>query len=342
MEKRHLTAASRPQEGWMSSEAASNSAGRDESTVEAIQSVDLPEPVLAVVDAYESAGGERDRFLWHWIYDLLPAFTLSSVPTTHDREVRILKTKLTVLVTLLDDIAETDGDVQTFEAIRRIVRGRGGVDGTAGIDPQAVAFAAELWADIEASLRAAPRQEEFRPIFDYDLDQTMNAMEYARVVNENPTIATLPGARRYGSHNMVVFPYTDVDFMYSPSFDRADFGPTREVLWDLQTMARIGNWLTTWKREVHEGDISSGIVVYALKHGIVSPAELDQSDPEVSEAVVERIERHRVPAMFEAEWRDLHRHVSQQDYATASVDLDALVAGMETVMSHHLAGEGHK
>lgn len=326
----------------MSSEAT-GPAVTDGPAVDTIQGIDLPDEVSAVIASYEAAGGERDRFLWQWIYDLLPSFTLSCVPESRAGAVRVLKTKLTVLVTALDDVAESSGDARTFEALRSVVRG-GGDTGRdeAGVDAEIVGFVEDLWADIEGTLRDAPRYDEFRPVYEYDFEQTLNAMDYARIVNEHPAVATLAGMRRFGSHNMVAFPYADVDLMHSPGFDRADLGPTREVLWDLQTMARIGNWLTTWKREVREGDLSSGVVVYAIQHGLVAPEEVVGPDADSPASVVERIETNRVPALFESEWRQLHRRVSEREFETTSVDLDALVAGMETVMAHHLAGEGHK
>jgi len=327
----------------MASEADDGATTEVDEYVRSVEQVSIPPSIRTIVADYEAAGGERDRFLWRWIYDLLPSFTLSSVPGEYARDVRLLKTKLTILVTLLDDVAESDGDVATFRAICRCVQWPDAPTSVpSGADADLVDFAVALWRSIDADLRRAPRHDAHRSLFDYDFRQVCNAMDYSRLLNDDPSIATVGGARRYDSHNMVVFPYSDVDLMHSPDFDRADIAPTRSVLWDLQTMARIGNWLTTWKREVREGDFSSGVVVYALQQGIVSPEELARGDRSTREAVVERIETHRVEALFEAEWRQLDRRVSNRDVDAESVDLSALVAGFEGVMDHHRASEGYK
>jgi hypothetical protein len=168
--------------------------------------------------------------------------------------------------------------------------------------------------------------------------QTTNAMHYSAVVNRHPRIANLSGARRYDAHNMVMFPYADVDLMYSPSFSLADFGTLRDLLWDLQELARIGNWLTTWEREVREGDYTAGIVVLALEEGIVTPETLQQSP----EAAVAAIQDSDVEARFRQRWRTKHANVRTREFDTESVDLRGLVDGMETVFEYHRASRGHK
>ncbi|MFC7135534.1 hypothetical protein ACFQRB_00735 [Halobaculum litoreum] len=179
-------------------------------------------------------------------------------------------------------------------------------------------------------------------MFGYDLRQALNAMEYSRVLNDHLAMANLGGATHYDAHNMVMFPYADVDVMYSPGFDAGDLGVVRELIWDLQRMARIGNWLTTWEREIGEGDYTAGVVVYALRNGIVTREQLEAATADGDPTAVDRIEAHGVEDVFLAEWRHLHRKVRDRDLTADSVDLDAFAEGMETVMDHHLASEGYK
>jgi hypothetical protein len=307
----------------------------------AVSEVELPGRVDRLVDAYERTFDDRDRFLWEWIYSLFPEFTLSSVPDKHARHVRTQKTVLTMYVTVLDDLLESHGDRQTFREARRLHREGAAPDpSAAGVDSEVAAFVERVWTAFEEGLAEAPRREEFGDVFVYDLDQTVNAVEYSAVVSENPRIANITGARRYDSHNMVMFPYTDVDLMYSPAFELAEFGVLRDMVWDLQEMARIGNWLTTWERELAEGDYSAGVVVTALQEGVVTPAELTGADDH--EPIVERIRAHGIEERFRRRWDRLNRSVRRRGSGADSVDLDALARGMETVLEYHLASEGLK
>jgi hypothetical protein len=304
-----------------------------------IDSVTLPEPVAALADDYDRLYGDRSRFLWQWIYSLFPEFTLSSVTKEHAADVRTGKTVLTMYVTVLDDLVEHHGDRRTFEEARRLARDTATVDQSrAAVDAEQFAFIERLWEVFKETVADAPRHDEFVGIFRYDMRQTLNAMDYSTVVNGNPSIANLSGARRYGAHNMVMFPYADVDLMYSPRFTMSDFGAVRDLLWDLQEMTRIGNWLTTWERELAEGDYTAGVVVMALQEGIVTPDELRQSEDDAIEA----IKNHGIEDRFRRRWRERYRSVRSREFDADSVDLDALVEGMKTVFEYHLASRGYK
>lgn len=64
-------------------------------------------------------------------------------------------------------------------------------------------------------------------------------------------------------------------------------------------MARIGNWLTTWERELTEGDFSSGIVVCAIRRRVITASEAKRGDVD---RLVDRITAHGIEAEFIREW----------------------------------------
>lgn len=327
----------------MSTKATTTTPATEKGYAETIDEVDLPDRVLKFVEEYEAMGGDRDRFVWKWIYSLFPSFTLSSVPQRHLEEVRTQKTIFTIFITLLDDVAEKHGDSWTFDQIYRAVRWpEVEIEERGDADSAVVEFADWIWTDFESALSEAPRYDEFRNVFQYDLRQALNAMDYSRILNEHPLMANLNGAKHYDSHNMVMFPYADIDLMYSPSFKQMDLGVLRELIWDLQKMARIGNWLTTWEREISEGDYTAGVVVYAIQNGLVTREELETAGPEGHQTVIDRIKSYHIEELFLAEWEQLHQKVKERGLEAKSVDLDAFVDGMETVMEHHKASEGHK
>lgn len=306
-----------------------------------IDTVTLPATVREFADEYDRVVGERDRFLWKWIHNLFDEFTLSSVARDAMDTARERKTLLTILITTLDDLAERDGGDAVFGRAQQVPFSS--VD-TAGDAPErrVVSFLADLWAEIESGLQAAPRYAEFAGLFEYDLRQTINAMEYSRVLNDNPAMANRAEAERYDAYNMAMFPYACVDLMYSPTFDRTELGALRSLLCDLQQMARIGNWLTTWERELAEGDFSSGISVCAIRRGVITPAEVVNADEATVEALVDRIKTHGIESEFTREWQIRHRSVRKRTTGLTSVDGDAIVDGLESVMTHHLASDGYK
>lgn len=308
-----------------------------------IGDVTLPPTVQTYADSYDRILGDRDAFLWKWIHNLFDEFTLSSIAPGVRQDVYETKTLLTIFVTVLDDLAELSDERATFDVGRRIpFAAAGDRSDRPDVDDDVVEFLEDLWAEIRAGIEDAPRFEEFADVFEYDLRQTCNAMEYSRLLNHNVSMANRTEAERYDAYNMTVFPYACIDLMYSPTFEREDFGALRSLLCELQQMARIGNWITTWERELAEGDVSSGVVVCALRRGVVSPEEIaDSGDPSVDE-LIERIRSQGIEAEFVREWEIRNKTVRKRTSEIRSVDCEAYVDGIRTVMNHHLASEGSK
>lgn len=312
-------------------------------SVPTIEDVVLPQSLTELVDEYETLVGTRDSYLWRWFYAVAQRFQLSCVSPSNRDEALEQKSMLTMFVTLLDDLAERDGDRATFEEARQIpFPGAHARTERHGVDTAVLEFAQHVWEQFETRLETAPRYEEFARLFRFDFRQVMNAIDYSLVTNEYLDASTLGGCEQYDAHNMVVFAYTDVDLMHSPSFDRTDLSDLREVLWDAQMMGRIGNWVTTWERELEEGDFSSGVIVYALQRGIVTVDELRSDDPDTKAALAERIRDHQVEEYFLTEWETRYSSLKSGRLEATSVDLDAFVEGMKMVMAYHLASRGKK
>lgn len=315
---------------------ATSPGGDDVARITAVRSTALPESIDELAAEYDRRVGDRERFLWKWIHNLFDAFTLPCVPGEHVERVKETKTALTMFVTVLDDLADRHGDCATFEQARRIPHAPETVRRNApGVDADVVEFAETVWSQVTTGVTAAPDHEGYADLFRFDARQVLDAMEYGYVLNENPQMANIAESRHFGPFNMVMFPYADVDLMWSPSFDRAELGNLRSLLLELQSMARIGNWVTTWERELYEDDYTAGVVVDALERGVVT---LDDTPGEAVEAIHE----HDVDGRFEAEWAARYADVLGADHGIESFDADELVRGMHTVMDHHLASAGHK
>jgi len=325
-------------EGWSGPEVGSYT--------QQVNDVMLPPTAQEFADRYAETIGSRDRFLWKWIHNLFDKFTLTSVPSDDRPEVYERKTLLTMLVTVLDDLAESDDDQETFEVARWIPFGVDGESRTSSVSGElndtVLGFLENLWDEIEASIDDAPRYAEFVDVFEYDLRQTFNAMAYSGLLNDNPSIANRAETERHDAYNMSMFPYAAVDLMYSPSFERSELGALRSILCDLQQMARIGNWVTTWERELVEGDISSGVVVCALRRDVIEYEEVLAADEQDVDRLADRIRSQGIESEFTREWELRNRTVRKRTDELDSVDAKQIVNGLETVMNHHLASEGHK
>ena len=315
--------------------------------IEQIADHELPSEIDELVTEYEDRIGHRDEFLWKWLHVVLPHVTLSSVAEEFETQVRDAKTIASMYVVLLDDIGEIDRDKPTLHQASRIPFESVALDdGRGEIDRDSLEVATHIWNRVEESIDVAPRGREFADVLTFDLKQTLNAIDYSYLVNENLEMANLEESWRFDCYNMMLFTYMNVDLMFSPSFDRADWGRLREAVGKAQRMARIGNWITTWEREIAEGDFSSGIMTYALDQGIVSTNELvalrTDPDPHVADGIVKKINSHDVERQFHELWERTYHDAKALESDVESVDLSAFFEGMETVMEFHVASRGLK
>jgi hypothetical protein len=213
-----------------------------------------------------------------------------------------------------------------------------------GVDQAYLDVAESVWETLRSRLAEAPRYDEIEGLLEYDFQQVSHAIHYSSVLNEHPEIANLEEATAIEAHNMMMLTYADIDLAASSDFDMNELSELRELIIRLQRMARIGNWVTTWEREIHEGDFSSGVVIYALENDIVSTAALTAAptDPDSRDKVIQAIRGADVEETFLDRWEAQYRAVCEDPPAIDSLDVERLVGGMKRVMAYHLASRGLK
>ncbi|MFP9192413.1 hypothetical protein [Natronosalvus vescus] len=317
----------------------------ESSHLENIDRCSLPAHLTEVIDAYEAVGGERDRFLWQWLYYVFPTIELSCVEPDASQQVREVKFLASMYVVVLDDLAEAAKDQRTFQEASKIPFDHlePDIDDPA-VDADRVAFAVAVWERVMATLESAPRGSTFEDVFLFDIAQTHTAIEYSALVNRHLELATVESITAYDSYNMMLFTYADIDLCFGPAFDRNEIGSLRRITRRAQMMARIGNWVTTWERELREGDYSSGVVIAALEDGVVSREQVRAcgDDAETTEACIDAIADAGIESRFLHQWDTHYQEIKRLAPALESVDVDALLGGLETLLECHLVSRGHK
>ena len=143
----------------------------------------------------------------------------------------------------------------------------------------------------------------------------------------------------YLPHNMHMMISATMDLMCSPEFDHSELGTVREAVWRAQYMGRIGNLVTTWEREIGQGDYTSGVFASLLSAGDLSPAELESGD----RALIDRtIREGRHEQRFLQRWARCRDEILLLQPRVRSIDLGGLIAGLERLICLHLASRGAK
>lgn len=333
----------------------------------------LPAVLDDVLSEYQSLPDSRPRFIWQWVHKLAPQNTLPCVDAANRERVLTDKTLIVLFVTLLDDVLEKRRDERTFEKMVEIPFDRRGgrpnpdggfvEDASVGSSDRAVSddeggvhrgyveFARRVWEVLIERLEQSQRYERYEDLFRYDLRQAINGIRYSDFVIRHPEFATFAELKRHEAHNMGMLGYADVDLMYS-AHSPDSLQLLRKAVEHAQQMARIGNWVSTWRREIHEGDYSSGVVVYALEHDIVAVEELRACDSATETAVdalavtyqdlTDRIDQAGVREALMNEWNANCQSLREVDAELASMDLTPYIEGTEEVFRYHLASTGLK
>jgi len=320
---------------------------------------ELPPVLHDLVAEYQSFDGARPWFIWRWVHQLAPKNTMPVVDDAHHEAVATNKTMLVLFITILDDLLENQSDYETFETICRCVRPSGrpsdiqpaeqSVDEAAEasvVDESYVAFARTVWETLLERLERSPSFDRYAPLFRFDVRQIITAIEYSALVIERPELATSTDLRHYEIHNMGMNSYLDIDLMHTSADYTDDLEALRAVIDPAQRMARIGNWLSTWERELRQGDISSGVVIAALERGLVDNEQF--SGPESGtggdpvERAIDRIRDSGIEAELLEEWNDEYRRLVSLSDRVDVVDVTPFVEGTKDVLRYHLASRGFK
>ncbi|MCP4137081.1 MAG: hypothetical protein GY754_39295 [bacterium] len=178
-----------------------------------------------------------------------------------------------------------------------------------------------------------PRFEQFKTIIEYDIKQFLNCIEYSFLIFENPHLINLNEHHLYVSHNMNLMIFSTIDLMCSPEFSLADLSILRRAAWEGQYMTRIDNDLSTWEREVQEGDFSSSVLALAIEKGVLHCDEIVSGKFEANNAhaIIEEIKNSAVLDELYADWENRKLKIIEFSEKCETIDIESYLDGLVKV-----------
>ncbi len=285
--------------------------------------------------------GQRDLYLWQWCLHGLELTTLSSVA----RQLRadLCDTKLLAVMygVMLDDVADQGGQEDFLNELTKIISGAQPLSFERfSADQQIYArFTRQLWETFSQRLQRAPAYAEYEELLAYDHRQILNTMSYSAMVNHHPELLNVQEHDMYLPHNMQMMSFATMDLMCSPSFDRRELGMLREIIWHAQNMGRIGNLVSTWQREIKERDFTSGVFARAIREGDLTTEDLRSATPSSIETA---IRRGKHESYFLQKWESHRRSIRALVPRVTSIDVAALLKGLQRLIHMELGSRGFK
>ncbi|MGQ0634803.1 MAG: transketolase C-terminal domain-containing protein [Planctomycetaceae bacterium] len=286
-----------------------------------------------------SRAGERRRYLWQWCERGAELTTLPCVSPELFASVCHTKVLSIMLCVLLDDVADQQGRERFLETLVKIVDDPavGDADEVADNEREYVEITRQLSAAYHARVRGYPLYDDYADLLRYDQGQYFNTMRYSQLLNRNLWLLNPVEHDLYLPHAMDMMSFATIDLMCSSQFERRELGRLREALWFLQCMGRVGNLLSTWRREIGQHDFTSGVFARAVARGDLTVEELREPDAQRIEAAIKRGDHEGYYLRRWQYYRDCFLAAAE---SVQSVDMLQLLAGNERFFRMHLASRG--
>jgi hypothetical protein len=305
---------------------------------ELIQAKSLSREVENWVRAY-SAVGSRSRYLWKWCLHGVELTRLPCVLPELSSHVDDTKLLSIILCVLFDDVADQHGKGRLLQAMLRVTR-EGTMPDMYGLAPREALVADttwRLWMDYRGRTESCPYHPAFADLLHYDLTQFFNTMSYSQLLNRQLPLLNLAEHDLYTSHNMQMISFSTLDLMCSTGFDMQELGKLREAMWHAQCMGRIGNLLSTWRREIPDRDFTSGVFARAVSHGDLTVEQLQEADPREIEAAILQGEHE---LYFYRRWLHHRERLRGRVRQIRSIDLTTTMDGHDRFFLMHLGSRG--
>ena len=290
------------------------------------------------IEAYEGIG-KRDLYLWRWARRGVELTTLPCVAPESVEHVCDTKVLSIVLCVLLDDIADQHGRGEFLSHLLGIVfdqRGEG-CSSLSADERRYAQVAHELTREYGRRIQAYPYYQDYHELLRYDEAQFANTLRYSHLLNRNASFLNLAEHDLYLPHNMHMMSFATLDLMCSHGFARENVGAVREAAWHGQCMGRIGNLLSTWRRELAQKDLTSGIFARALATGDLTIEQIVGGD---SKGIENRLRGGKHEYYFIRCWQH-HRDCLEAALGRLrGVGLKPWVEGHDRFFQMHLASQG--
>lgn len=229
------------------------------------------------IELYKTVGLRNAGFLFPWLYNVYDQTYLPSIDEEYKETLSLDKTKLTIFDVLIDDLAD-NAKIRNRRLLEEAIRIPW--NGMKKFNNTYLQVTKKIWMDCINSIKQYPRYDEFRDIFYFDMDQVMNSMRYAYLVN-TADFSSISEDEMYLNHGVMVILHCDMDLMCSPNFNLEELRDLRPILHWVQDVAHIGNMFNTYPKEIQEADFSSPIISMGIREGLIDKAMVIK-DPELA------------------------------------------------------------
>lgn len=308
----------------------------------AVKKTKLPAKFKKWVREYEEIG-ERNKFVWKLFLkakreiDCMPA---QKPYRTALEEVNFL---ITMFVVLLDDMADQSHNEKFLNRLAKIpFMGNAAKNGNFNKkEKHYLNFTLKIWERVSQLINKAPLYKNFKHLFESDINQMIGAINRDCFINNNPCAINKDDYWLYSPHTMQFIIGPAVNLMYLSVFVPGELKIVREIAWQGQKMARVGNCISTWEREVNEGDFSSGVFAYAIGSKTLTAEDLTAKN---HAKIIKKIKRSGTENELLKEWEKSYKKISSlaKKNKLKTINVAKFLRGLENLLMLEIISKKYK
>lgn len=310
-----------------------------EKIVNDLKATQLPEDIQKWVDEYDKHG-VRKHFIWKWLYTINKIWYYVDIRESLNQSLTKTKFLYNMFIVLLDDVAEMKNKDDLLEQLLKIPNSKKVESNKLKLEElEYYLFARKVWNHIRSEVKKYPYYRKYMDIFKFDTDQFINAVKFANMVFKRPKLVNSKEFWMYLPHSMQILIDFDMDLMCLKRISMSELGISRKTVITLQEMGRIGNWLSTWKREVLEKDYTSAVVAYAVEDNVITYNQLIKIEPG---KIIKKIEKAGIEKYLFEEWERRYNLLDDLSKSSRLINATTIKKRSAYLIRMHLASSGFK
>lgn len=308
--------------------------------VEKTRKTKLPKELQKYLNEYKKVGGKRDEFAWKILFNLRQKSNYLLIAKDYGNILKKVQFLITVFIVLVDDVADQNGNNVLLNELLKIPSLKDCVkyNKLKHKEKLYLHFSINIWDEITSLVKKFPRHKELKKIFEYDINQMLNAMKYDYIINKNNYLINKTEYWLYSPHSMQFVMTPSVDLMCSLNFNVKELGILREIFWKAQKMAKIGNWISTWRREVVSRDFSSGVFAYAVNQKNISVEYFKKDNYNISE----KIKKSKIESVLFKDWENYYWEIFNFKKKIKSLNVQVFLIFLENLLTAEIVSEKYK
>ncbi len=315
---------------------------------------------------------KRKEYLWKWIMVGFRATTILNRSNKYYNESEKSKFISVLLIVLLDDLAENLQNKNLLNLANAIVLKEfdhfiehGAVSQNTFLKPSGsyspaekkyLFFIQKTTRKILINLNSLPNFNPLKHVFCKYWQKVIECFDFTLNTNNFVKNQSVPKVEKYFKslkysryteifgHNMHVILAMIIDLMCLTKIDKKEIKLIIKISEEAQAMGRIGNWLSTWKREIAEKDFSNGILIYSVNNRKIDIKDIkkyiNKKNKKSANQLIKKIEESDVIDYFLNKWK---KHRDKMEIMSKKVKIfptDRYIKGADLFLKLHLKNEG--